>query len=172
MRQDRKSVTGGPTPLGADMQNILAQWRRERPDIDPAPMAVCGDIWRAGETLRRAVLANLAEHQLDMAGFDVLLTLRRQGRHESLSPSSLAREMMLSTSAMTNRLDRLEQRGLIKRMADPADRRGVKITLSHKGYQLADKLVVSHVETEKRMLTALSAGEQKQLRALLGKIGR
>ena len=93
------------------MDGILAQWRRERPDVDASPMAVCGEVWRAGERLRQGVIANIASADLDMAGFDVLLTLRRNGREQALSPSALAKDMMLSTSAMTNRLDRLEKRG-------------------------------------------------------------
>jgi DNA-binding MarR family transcriptional regulator len=156
---------------GGPMDGILAQWRRERPDIDPSPMAVCGEIWRAGERLRQAVVANVAEAELDMAGFDVLLTLRRNGREEALSPSALAKDMMLSTSAMTNRLDRLETRGLIVRRTDPEDRRGLQIALTDAGFELIDGLVASHVETEERMLAALGSAERSMLRALLGKIG-
>ena len=159
------SAQGGP------MDGILAQWRRERPDIDPSPMAVCGEIWRAGERLRQAVVANVAEAELDMAGFDVLLTLRRNGREQALSPSALAKDMMLSTSAMTNRLDRLETRGLIVRRTDPEDRRGLQIALTDAGFGLIDGLVTSHVETEERMLAALAPAERSMLRALLGKIG-
>src|SRR3546814_4088260 len=127
--QDARSQTRDADPQGASMETILAQWRRERPDIDPSPMAVVGDVWRTSERLRQGVGANLSGSGLDLAGFDVLLTLRRQGRGGSLSPSLLAREMMLSTSAMTNRLDRLEQRGLIERTTDPDDRRGLRIVL-------------------------------------------
>ena len=159
------SAQGGP------MDGILAQWRRERPDIDPSPMAVCGEIWRAGERLRQAVVANVAEAELDMAGFDVLLTLRRNGREQALSPSALAKDMMLSTSAMTNRLDRLETRGLIVRRTDPEDRRGLQIALTDAGFELIDGLVASHVETEERMLAALDPAERSMLRTLLGKIG-
>jgi DNA-binding MarR family transcriptional regulator len=79
--------------------------------------------------------------------------------------------MMLSTSAMTNRLDRLEKRGLIARQTDPDDRRGLIIVLTAAGYALADSLVASHVATEEWMLEALSAEEREQLRALLNKIG-
>lgn len=152
------------------MDSILAQWRRERPDIDPSPMAACGDVWRAGEYLRRGVVANLSDAGLDFAGFDVLLTLRRQGIGGSLSPSALAKDMMLSTSAMTNRLDRLEKKGLIERKTDPGDRRGLKIVLSEEGVALADRLVVSHVATEERLLSALTQKERDQLRALLNKL--
>lgn len=155
---------------GVSMEAILDQWRRERPDFDPAPMAVCGAVWRAGEVLRTGVLANLTPHKLDFAGFDVLLTLRRQGHGQSLSPSALAKEMMLSTSAMTNRLDRLEKRGLLMRMQDPKDRRGLKITLTDDGFSLADNLVLSHVKTEETMLKALTQQERATLRVLLDKI--
>ena len=157
-------------PNEATIDGLLEQWRRERPDIDPTPMAVCGEIWRAGEKLRQGVLSNLVEYDLDFAGFDVLLTLRRQGRGKALSPSALAKDMMLSTSAMTNRLDRLEKRGLIKRTTDPEDRRGLKIILSDTGFVLADKVVVSHVKTEEKMISALSDVERNQLRLLITKI--
>ncbi len=152
------------------MDNILDQWRRERPDLDPSPMAVCGEIWRAGEKLRQGVLANLSSYDLDFAGFDVVLTLRRQGKGKTLSPSELAKDMMLSTSAMTNRLDRLEKRGLIKRMMDPNDRRGLKVALTDDGLALADEMVVTHVKTEEAMLSGLTKTERDQLRALLVKV--
>jgi len=171
MSQDKKTESRDITSGGAAMKVILSQWQRERPDINPAPMAVCGEIWRAGERLRLGVLANLVDYGLDFAGFDVILTLRRQGHGETLSPSALAKEMMLSTSAMTNRLDRLEKRGLIKRTLDPNDRRGLKIILSDEGFALADEMVVSHVDTEERMLSALTNAERKQLRSLLTKVG-
>lgn len=153
------------------METLLSQWRHERPDIEPGPMAVCGEIWRAGERLRQGVLANLSDYSLDFAGFDVILTLRRQGHGKTLSPTALAKEMMLSTSAMTNRLDRLEKRGLIQRTIDPNDRRGLRIVLSDEGFALANEMVVSHVETEERMLSALTDVERNNLRTLLTKIG-
>ncbi len=171
MGQDK---TTGPRDIGAGgavMETLLAQWRRERPDIDPTPMAVCGEVWRAGERLRQGVLANWSDWGLDMAGSDVILTLRRQGYGETLSPSALAKQMMLSTSAMTNRLDRLEKRGLIKRTMNPDDRRGLRVALSDEGFALADEMLVSHVETEERMLSALTGAERSQLRTLLTKIG-
>lgn len=155
---------------GQDLETILAQWRRERPDVDPSVIAVCGEVWRAAERLRRGVLANLSSSDIDFAGFDVIMTLRRQGRGQALSPSALAKEMMLSTSAMTNRLDRLERRGLIERARDPDDRRGLKIVLSKKGFALVDGIFASHVAAVGSMLSSLSTAEQDQLRSLLAKI--
>lgn len=168
MGQDKDSDS--PKAAGAAMSSILAQWRRERPDIDARPMAVCGEVWRAAERLGQAVLANVAQYGLDRPGLDVLLTLRRQGRGQTLSPSALSKEMMLSTSAMTNRLDRLEKRGLVQRISNPKDRRGIEIVLTDDGFALADEIVVSHVATEDAMLAALTEAERDQLRTLLGKI--
>ena len=170
MSQDEKEMSRTVAADGAAMDSLLAQWRRERPDIDPEPMAVCGEIWRAGERLRQGVTANWSDWALDIAGSDVMLTLRRQGQGETLSPSELAKDMMLSTSAMTNRLDRLEKRGLIERTLDPNDRRALRIGLSKKGFGLADEMIASHVKTEERMLSALTKAERGKLRALLGKI--
>lgn len=171
MSQDKISPSDKiPPEKISTMESILTQWRRERPDLDPSPMAVCGQIWRAGEILRRGVTENWANYGLDLAGSDVILTLRRQGRGASLSPSDLAKDMMLSTSAMTNRLDRLEKRGLIKRTMDPNDRRGLRIILTDEGFSLADEMVVTHLETEKKLLSALSEEERAQISHILGKI--
>lgn len=161
----------GETGQGARLESILAQWRRARPDIDPGPMAVCGAIWRAAERVRLGVGRNLAGEDLDFAGFDVLMTLRRQGeRGGSLTPSALAQDMMLSTSAMTNRLDRLEKRGLIVRQADPQDRRSLRIVLTPEGFALIERLVAPHVATEEALLSALDEAERDQLKALLAKV--
>ncbi|WP_417822119.1 MarR family winged helix-turn-helix transcriptional regulator [Terasakiella sp.] len=172
MSQDRViNVCSNREAGGKNTDDILTQWRRERPDIDPTSMAICGDVWRASDVLRRGVMANLARYDLDFPQFDVVMTLRRQGKGETLSPSVLAKEMMLSTSAMTNRLDRLEKRDLIKRIVDPNDRRGLKIMLTEAGFALADEMVVSHVQAEDKMLEKLSAEEGAQLRDLLSRIG-
>ena len=165
MSEERPGIQGGP------MDSILAQWRRERPDLDTSVMAVCGDLWRAADRVRDGIAANLAGDDLDLAGFDVLLTLRRQGKGLALSPSELAQDMMISTSAMTNRLDRLQKRGLIERQPDPADRRALRIVLTEAGFALVDRIVVSHVATEERLVSALSAEERAELRRLLAKIG-
>lgn len=175
MSQDRRNSEHDPArDKHADetlpTDTIVAQWRRVRPDIDARPMAVCGDIWRTGERLRQAVLTNLTPHGLDFAGFDVLLTLRRQGSGQALTPSDLAQEMMLPSSTMTNRLDKLEKRGLIARAADPHDRRAIRVSLTEQGIRLADEIVVAHVATEERMLSALSEAERTLIRRLLAKI--
>ncbi len=169
MSRTQKTESSDLPPGGSTMETILSQWQRERPDIDASPMAVCG-VRCASERVRQSVLANLSDYDLDLAGFDVILTIRRQGRGETLSPSALSEEMMLSTSAMTNRLGRLDKRGLVERKMDPNDRRGIKVHLTDEGFALADEIVVSHVETEDRMLSALTASERTRLLSLLTKI--
>ena len=165
-----KIKNGKSNTEGQDLDTVLAQWRKERPDVDPSAIAVCGSVWRGAERLRRGVLSNLEEHDLDFAGFDVIMTLRRQGRGQALSPWSLAKEMMLSTSAMTNRLDRLEQRGLIARTRDPNDRRALKIVLSDSGFELVDGIFASHVAAVEKMLAKISTTDRQKLCALLSNI--
>ena len=173
MRPTSQNQTTCPTE-GVDFDcptdRIVAQWKAVRPDLDPSPMAVCGDVWHAGDVLKKGVLDNIAEYKLDFPQFDVLMTLRRQEGGKTLSPSELAKEMMLSTSAMTNRLDRLEKRKFVERLTDPNDRRSQQIALTKEGFDVIDHIVVSHLEVEESMLSALNSKERDQLRTLLAKI--
>ncbi|MEX3014040.1 MarR family winged helix-turn-helix transcriptional regulator [Gymnodinialimonas hymeniacidonis] len=155
---------------GADLSQILGQWKRERPDIDPSCMVVCGAVWRAGKRLNAGVSENLKQYDLDFAAMDVLLTLRRNGCNNPMKPSQMAQDMMLSTAAMTARLDRLEARGLLIRENLKTDRRSVAISLSDEGRHLADKMVVTHVATEQKMLEKLNEADQKTLLLLLEKL--
>nr|WP_298373611.1 MarR family transcriptional regulator [uncultured Halomonas sp.] len=155
---------------GAELDRIVMQWQRERPDIDPECMAVCGAIWRAGKRLSQGLKENLERFDLDFPSMDVLLTLRRQGAGQSMSPSKMATDMMLSTAAMTARLDRLESRGLIERQREAKDRRGVSISLTKQGFSLADDVVVGHATAEDAMLASLDAKERAELRALLARV--
>jgi len=170
MRQPKSKKAVNNTDSAKKMAEILEQWEKERPDLDCSIMAVCGEVWRSSDRLRRGVLQNLENYDLDFPSFDVMLTLRRQGKNQSLSPSEMAKELMLSTSAMTNRLDRLEARGLIERSNDPSDRRGLKIALTKEGYKLADSIVDSHVRTEEKLMANLSKAEQTKLLELLSKV--
>jgi DNA-binding MarR family transcriptional regulator len=101
---------------------------------------------------------------------DVLLTLRRSGDPYRLSPTALADSLLISTGAMTNRLDRLEARGLVKREPHPSDRRSLEIALTTKGRKLVDDVVAGHVENERRMLSPLNDEEREQLTRILRKL--
>lgn len=155
---------------GAKLEIVLAQWKRERPDLDTFCMVVCGEVWRAGNRLMAGLQDNLQRHDLDFPSFDVLLTLRRNGPANAMSPTMLSRDMMLSNSAMTARIDKLETRGLIARSPDATDRRGLLISLTQEGIDLTGPLVDRHVAAEQAMLSALSREEQKLLLDLLSRV--
>jgi DNA-binding MarR family transcriptional regulator len=152
------------------VDSIIAQWRRERPDLDPSPMGVIGRISRAERTLGRSLEAVFTQFGLNRGEFDVLATLRRSGPPFRLTPTGLFTDLMLSSGAMTNRLDRLEQAGLIVRTPDPADRRGILVGLTDHGRALVDAAVAAHLENEHRLLAALTLAEREQLAHLLRKL--
>lgn len=159
-----------PRRTGSTIASIVAQWRAARPDLDCRPMAVIGQLWRTSQVAMRAVEANLKQYDLDMAGFDVLLTLRRQGIGEALTPGDLARDMMMSPPAMTNRIDRLVARQLVERHADPDDRRALRVGLTAEGRALADRAVETHLAVEQSLLQNLDQAERDQLVSLLARI--
>jgi len=142
------------------------QWRRVRPDLDPAPLEVVGRVLILAQQLERSVNEALAAHGLTLGQFDILATLRRHpaGR---LTPTQLMRSVALSSGGMTNRLDRLEERGVIRREADPDDRRGVVVELTPKGRQLIDVATSTRFAEAKRSMPPLARGEMRQLARLL-----
>ena len=152
------------------MDVILEQWGVERPDLDASPMGIFGRLSRGAKMLDRSLAATFAEFGLNGGEFDVLATLRRSGEPYSLTPTELFRSMMLSSAAMTNRIDRLEGRGLVERSPDPNDRRGVRITLTGEGLELVNRAVEAHVEGERRLLGSLSGEEREELAGLLRKL--
>ncbi|MFL6057337.1 MAG: MarR family winged helix-turn-helix transcriptional regulator [Rubrobacteraceae bacterium] len=152
------------------VDEILDQWKRECPDLDCKPMAVFGRLNRLDRVSNAAIEARLGEHGLSRGEFDVLATLRRGGEPYTLAPTALARWMMLSSAAMTNRVDRLEAAGLVERRPDPGDRRGVLVALTPDGKRVVDAAVADHVENERRLLEPLTAEEQQTLNALLRKL--
>lgn len=146
---------------------ILAQWGRERPELDASPMAIFGRILRAARYTDQALQTVFKEYDLDFGLFDVLASLRRHGPPHELPPSELNKWCMLTSGAMTKRLDRLERRGLIVRKADPDDRRGVRVELTPTGLELVDEVVVAHLENERRLLGPLSGRQRDELAVLL-----
>ncbi len=149
---------------------ILKQWSRERPGLDPSPMAVIGRISRASRYIDQFLQKNFAQFGLNSGDFDVLATLRRTGAPYQLTPTTLFSSLMLSSGAMTNRLDRLENAGYIERKPHPNDRRGTLVTLTSKGLEMIDLVIVSHIEHERQILSSLTLDEQKLLGDLLRKI--
>lgn len=146
---------------------FLAQWARERPDLDTAPMGIIGRMNRLQQILGRGVGDLLAEYDLERWEFDVLATLRRSGPPYRLNNKDLVRMMMVGSAAMTNRVDRLVRKDLVYREVDPASRRRVLVGLTDKGLDLVNGAVEGHVANEARLLDGLSAQEQARLADLL-----
>lgn len=151
---------------------IVAQWERERPDLDLEAMAVVGRLGRLFLVAQREVEAVFGKHGLQRGEFDVLAALRRSGEPFELNPSVLADTLMLSRAGMTGRLDRLESAGLVRRVADVHDRRAVRVALTGAGRKLVDIVVTEHTANETRLLSVLTAAERRELdrlaRILLG----
>ena len=152
------------------VEEILAQWRRERPELDTSSMAVLGRVSRLERTVRPRLEEVFQRFELTGEAFDVLATLRRSGPPFELSPTGLFRSLMLSSGAMTSRIDRLEEAGLVERRPDPEDRRGIRVALTPRGKQLIDRAVEAHAGNQDRILVGLSAADRKQLAALLRKL--
>jgi DNA-binding MarR family transcriptional regulator len=152
------------------VDKILAQWQRERPDLDVSPMGVIGRIGRLAKHLERALQETFSDFNLNGGEFDVLATLRRSGQPYQLSPTELFNTLMVSSGTMTHRIDRLEQSELVKRTPDPNDRRGTLIVLTDKGFNLIEKAVEAHVDNEHRILRVLETPEREALMLLLRKL--
>ena len=146
---------------------IIAMWAREKPELDAWPMGVIGRITRLSRLLDKELKDFFADFGLEFWEFDVLATLRRSGEPFELSAGALLRTAMVTSGAITNRVDRMQAKGLVQRVPDPADRRGVRIRLTPAGLELIDKLVPAHVANEERLLAALPPGDRDTLADLL-----
>jgi DNA-binding MarR family transcriptional regulator len=150
-----------------DVDRIVAQWARERPELQTEAMAVFGRIYRIARLVgdqQEAVYNGLG---IGRGDFDVLATLRRAGPPFSLSPKALTRSLMLTSGGMTGRLDRLEKRGLVARSPDPTDRRGLTITLTPVGRELVDRAVGAGLAAQRRVLERLAPEDRSTLAGLL-----
>jgi DNA-binding MarR family transcriptional regulator len=151
------------------VDRILEQWARERPDLDCSPMGIIGRISQLQREVHLAQRATFARHDLDVPSFDVLAALRRAGPPYQLTPTALMRAALVTSGAITQRLDRLEQRGLITRTRSEADGRAVVVTLTSAGRSALDAALPDHLDTERKLLDGLSDGDLDQLAGLLRK---
>jgi DNA-binding MarR family transcriptional regulator len=146
---------------------ILAQWRRERPDLNVAPLGVLGRLFRAADLADAALAEGLGEYRLQPGWFDLLAALRRAGEPYELNPTQLMHATLLSSGGMTKRVDRLLEAGLVRRKPDPKDRRGTLVRLTRKGRTLVDKAIETHITNEDRLLRSLKPAERRTLDGLL-----
>ena len=166
-------MTGQPTRDEVD--TIVEAWRRERPDLDLAPMEVLSSISRLARHLDRMRANAYSAHDLESWEFDVLAALRRTGPPYRLSPGQLLRETLVTSGTMTNRVDRLVERGLVTRQDHPNDRRGVLVELTDAGRDAVDAALAELIAAERQIMAALDVADHDQLtrslRLLLARYG-
>ncbi|MDX6275887.1 MAG: hypothetical protein QOJ72_15 [Nocardioidaceae bacterium] len=150
---------------------IVSQWAEQRPDVDASPMHVVGRVHRLAAELDQMLAPVFAAHGLGDGEFDVLATLRRAGEPYELSPGGLAASMMVTSGAVTKRIDRLERAGLVTRSVSEHDARARLIRLTASGLRLVNTAIEEHVANETRLLAGLTNGERDSLVALLRKLG-
>ncbi|MFI2609871.1 MarR family winged helix-turn-helix transcriptional regulator [Kitasatospora sp. NPDC018619] len=152
------------------VDDIVEQWARARPDLDAAPMALIGRLRRLSVRVDNALREYFTACGLDSSEFDVLATLRRSGEPYELNARALLKSAMVTSGAITNRVDRLSAKGLVERNPCPTDRRAVLVRLTPAGKELIDGALAGHVRNEERILSALDAQERARLDALLRKL--
>ena len=152
------------------IDRIRADWAEQRPDLDSTGFALAGRILVLARHLERRVEAALAPFGLSGWAFDVLATLRRQGPPFRLTPTELSRATMLTSGAMTNRLDRLEAAGHVEREPDPADRRGVQVRLTPTGRRLVDRAVAARFAEAQEFAATLPAADRARAEAILRRL--
>ena len=150
---------------------IAAQWRAERPDLDVAPMQVIGRLHRLADHLREELIAEYRRHGLGEGEFDILAALRRAGEPFAAAPGELARHTMVTTGAVTKRVDRLVASGLGARDADADDGRGRVIRLTPAGRRVIDAAFAAHLANEERLLAGLDPAQRRALETLLREWG-
>ncbi|WP_041289524.1 MarR family winged helix-turn-helix transcriptional regulator [Kribbella flavida] len=150
-----------------EVDRLIEAWRRERPDLDVAPMEVLSRVSRLARHLDRARSQAFETHGLESWEFDVLAALRRAGPPYQLSPGRLLKETLVTSGTMTNRVDRLAARGLVERLPDPADRRGVLVQLTTAGRDSVDAALADLLAHERTLLAAITERDQVKLAKLL-----
>ena len=153
------------------VDEIVSQWRAERPDLDSSPLHVIGRISRLADLIDELLRPVFAARGLGDGDFDVLATLRRNGSPYELTPTELGARTMVTSGAVTKRVDRLVGSGLVERRVSTSDARGRHVRLTQQGRALIDEAYPLHLLNETRLLAGLTAAERDQLAALLRKAG-
>lgn len=157
-------------PVHDDVDEIVAAWRRERPDLDPEPLHVFSRLSRLARRLDLDRATAFGDHGIDGWEFDVLSALRRAGDPYELSPGRLVQETLVTSGTMTNRIDRLAAKGWVERAPSPTDRRGVIVRLTDAGRSAVDGAMADLLDRERDQLSELGAAEITELTALLRRL--
>ena len=150
-----------------EVDRLVAAWRRERPDLDTRPLEVLSRVTRLARHLDRARRSAFAEHDLEAWEFDVLSALRRSGEPYQLSPGALLNQTLVTSGTMTNRIDRLTAKELVRREPDPGDRRGVLVVLTPRGRVVVDDTLTDLLAHEQKLLAGLTDRQRDTLADLL-----
>lgn len=150
-----------------EVDRIAAAWQRAQPAVDVAPLHVLSRVTRLARHLDQARRLAFAAHGLEPWEFDVLAALRRAGAPYALSPGQLGTETLVTSGTMTNRIDRLEGRGLVSRAPDPDDRRGVRVALTPEGREVVDAALGDLLDRERELLSVLDPADRERLADLL-----
>ena len=153
-----------------EVDRILEAWARETPDLDVSPLRVLSRVSRLSRHLDLERRDAFASHHLDTWEFDVLAALRREGPPYELSPGRLIQQTLSTSGTMTNRIDRLPPRGLVERLPDPRDRRGVRVRLMPAGRALVEAALNDLLDREHDILSPLSADERARIADLLRRL--
>jgi len=150
-----------------EVDRLVDAWRRERPDLDVSPLEVLSRVTRLARYLDRARRTAFAAHELALWEFDVLSALRRSGPPYRMSPGALLNQTLVTSGTMTNRIDRLTERNLVLREADPNDRRGVLVVLTETGLATVDAALTDLLTREQELLAGLTDRQREVLAATL-----
>ncbi len=150
----------------------LAEWAREIPDLDPLTEGIVERIHMLAKAFDQSLEETLVEHSLDHRSYHLLGKLRRRGAPYQRTPGQLAADMHLSSGAMTNRLDRMERAGLIRRLPDPADRRGILVEPTDLGHAMWDRTTGTQARREAMFAAVLDPAEREELHRLLRRLMR
>ena len=157
----------GTAAVSDEVDRLVREWRTQRPEVDVRPLEVLSRIWRLARHLDRARAAAFAGPGLEPWEFDVLSALRREGPPHRLSPGRLLQDTMVTSGTMTNRIDRLEAAGLVRRGPDPQDKRGVLVSLTREGRERVDAALDALLSREQALLTGLNTQQRQSLADLL-----
>jgi DNA-binding MarR family transcriptional regulator len=154
------------------VDRIVAQWQRERPDLDPSAMHVIGRISRLHWALDEQLLRVFSRYGLGRGEFDVLATLRRAGAPYELTAGEIGESTMVTSGAVSKRVDRLERAGLVARRSAETDARGRLVSLTDRGLAVIDEAVAEHTQNESRLIGGLTTTERDTLVGLLRKLAQ
>ncbi|MEV0679225.1 MarR family transcriptional regulator [Actinosynnema sp. NPDC050436] len=146
--------------MGDAVDRVLAQWRVERPDVDTSPMAVLARVARLARLVERENKEFLAHFDLEPGEFEVLTALRRAGSVEGLTAGAFLSAALVTAGAITNRVDRMAAKGLVRRVPDQVDRRVVRVRLTDAGLALVDSMLAAHMARCAALLEPLDPSTQ------------